>query len=215
MALNPNLAREQDRRILDAVHTRTFLVVAAALPGLAAATTLVNGAVMGGAVAVSVVAAALITRLVPRFAGLVARIPVALMLNLTVAVLVSFAVRAIDPVVHQALGIYLVLASASGMASVLVAEMNLPEDAPRFSVGDIVFSAAAALVALALCGCATELLATGQVLGFTVGPLAASPIAIFGKPTGSLLILALVAVLVQATERGAAPLADGKDGERA
>lgn len=214
MALNSRLASEQDRRIIDAVHTRTFLVVAAALPGLAVATTLANGIVMGGTVAVSIVCAALITRIVPRFAGLVARIPVALMLNLTVAVLVSFAVRVIDPVVHQALGIYPVLAGASGMASVLVAEMNLSGDAPRFSAGDIALAAAAAFVALAVCGCAAELLATGQVLGITAGPLAASPLAIFGKPAGSLLVLALVAVLVQATERGGSAV-DGKDGERA
>lgn len=214
MALNPELAREQDLRILGAVRTRAFLVVAAALPGLAAATTLVNGAVMGGAVAVSIVCAALVARIVPRFTGLVARIPVALMLNLTVAVLVSFAVRVIDPVVHQALGIYPVLAGASGMASVLVAEMNLPEGAPRLSAADIALAAVAALVSLAVCGCAAELLATGQVLGFTAGPLAASPLAIFGKPAGSLLILALVAALVQATERGGSAV-DGKDGERA
>lgn len=218
MALNPNLAREQDRRILDAVHTRTFLVVAAALPGLAVAKTLVDGAVMGAAVAVSIVCAAVICRLVPRFTGLVARIPVALMLNLAMAVLVSFAVRVVAPVTHQALGIYLVLASGSGMAALLAAELNLPEGAPRFSVADIATAAVAAVAVLVVCGCVTELLSTGQVLGLTVAPLATSPIAVFGKPAGSLLILALVAALVQATERSsdsAAPAADGKEGGRA
>ncbi len=49
---------------------------------------------------------------------------------------------------------------------------------------------------------------TGQVFGLTMGELAASPIAAFGKPTGSLLVLALVAVFVQSIEQVCAKGAD-------
>lgn len=216
MALNETIARAQDLRVRSMVHTRTFVVVAASLPGLAAASTLVNGALMGAAVAVSIVCAAILTRLVPRFAGRVAQVPVALMLNAVVAILLGFALRAVEPVAHQALGLYPVLACASGMASILVAEMGLETaEGERFTAVDIVFAAVSAVVVLAACGCLTELLSTGQVLGVAAGPLANSSIAIFGKSSGSLLILALVAIIVQATERSHAGAEDGKEGERA
>ena len=47
MALNENIVREQDARISKMVHTPTFLVVAGALPGLFAATSLENGLMSG------------------------------------------------------------------------------------------------------------------------------------------------------------------------
>ena len=57
--------------------------------------------------------------------------------------------------------------------------------------------------------------ATGQVFGLTMNELAASPIAIFGKPAGSLLVLALVAAFVQSVcDVRAASAETSEGGER-
>lgn len=48
MALNRNVVAEQNASLNELVHTPTFLMVAGALPGLFAATSLEHGAVIGG-----------------------------------------------------------------------------------------------------------------------------------------------------------------------
>ncbi len=70
------------------------------------------------------------------------------------------------------------------------------------------FAAVCAFATLAFVGFINGMLTTGQVFGLTMGELAASPIAAFGKPTGSLLVLALVAVFVQSIEQVCAKGAD-------
>ena len=82
-----------------------------------------------------------------------------------------------------------------------------------------IFAAVCAFATLVFVGFINGMLTTGQVFGLTMGELAASPIVAFGKPTGSLLVLALVAVFVQSIEQMCAKGADAdatslKGGER-
>ena len=109
MALNENIVREQDARISKMVHTPTFLVVAGALPGLFAATSLENGLMIGLVTAAAIVVMASIAPLLRAFTGAWSRTAVMLMVSVTVVTLLGFGVRVTDPVVFEALGIYLPL----------------------------------------------------------------------------------------------------------
>lgn len=210
MALNENVLREQDNKLAALVHTPTFVVVAGALPGLFVATSLENGVAIGAVTAVAIFAAAALAHVVRFFTGAFSRTVTLLMLSATVVTLLGFAVRVIDPVVFEALGIYLSLACVNAMAVMCFLTGDGFTAAPtKGPLGTAVFAAVTAFVTLAFVGFINGMLTTGQVFGLTMGELAASPIAIFGKPAGSLLVLALVAVFVQSIERIGAGSKDG------
>ena len=184
------------------VRGRAFLMVAPALPGLFAATTQANGTAMGAITALSILVAWVVSGVVPRFAGRLAAVPVALMLNAAVMVLAGFALRAAQPVIYQDLGMYVLLTGLSGAASVYVARACLPGtgEGRALTARDMLWSAGGAFASLLLVGFLNEMLGAGTIFGMTVPGLAESPIAIFGKPAGSLLLLALVAAFAQALD---------------
>ena len=102
MALNENIVREQDARISKMVHTPTFLVVAGALPGLFAATSLENGLVIGAVTAAAILVMALIAPALRVFTGTWSRTAVTLMVSVTVVTLLGFGVRVVNPVAFTA-----------------------------------------------------------------------------------------------------------------
>lgn len=215
MALNQNVIREQDERIADFVRTPTFVVTAAALPGLFVATSVANGAFIGIATAVAILAMAIIAPLTRRFTGAFSYLPVTLLAGAMVSVLVGFAVRVADPAVHEALGIYLPLTCVNAMAVAFVARDGFTAGpASTSSLGTAAFAAACAFATLTFVGFINGMFSTGEVFGLTMNELAASPLAIFGKPAGSLLVLALVAAFVQSVCDACAKPADTKEGER-
>lgn len=219
MALNENIVREQDARISKMVHTPTFLVVAGALPGLFAATSLENGLMIGLVTAAAIVVMASIAPLLRAFTGMWSRTAVMLMVSVTVVTLLGFGVRVITPVVFEALGIYLPLVAVNAIVVAWIAGDGLVVAPAKTPLMTAIFAAAMVLATLVFVGFINGMLTTGQVFGLTMGELAASPIAAFGKPTGSLLVLALVAVFVQSIEQMCAKGADAdatslKGGER-
>lgn len=219
MALNENIVREQDARISKMVHTPTFLVVAGALPGLFAATSLENGLMIGLVTAAAIVVMASIAPLLGAFTGTWSRTAVMLMVSVTVVTLLGFGVRVTDPVVFEALGIYLPLVAVNAIVVAWIAGDGLVVAPAKTPLMTAIFAAAMVLATLVFVGFINGMLTTGQVFGLTMGELAASPIAAFGKPTGSLLVLALVAVFVQSIEQMCAKGADAdatslKGGER-
>lgn len=219
MALNENIVREQDARISKMVHTPTFLVVAGALPGLFAATSLENGLLIGLVTAAAIVVMASIAPLLRAFTGAWSRTAVMLMVSVTVVTLLGFGVRVTDPVVFEALGIYLPLVAVNAIVVAWIAGDGLVVAPAKTPLMTAIFAAAMVLATLVFVGFINGMLTTGQVFGLTMGELAASPIAAFGKPTGSLLVLALVAVFVQSIEQMCAKGADAdatslKGGER-
>ena len=219
MALNENIVREQDARISKMVHTPTFLVVAGALPGLFAATSLENGLMIGLVTAAAIVVMASIAPLLRAFTGAWSRTAVMLMVSVTVVTLLGFGVRVTDPVVFEALGIYLPLVAVNAIVVAWSAGDGLVVAPAKTPLMTAIFAAAMVLATLVFVGFINGMLTTGQVFGLTMGELAASPIAAFGKPTGSLLVLALVAVFVQSIEQMCAKGADAdatslKGGER-
>ena len=208
MALNENIVREQDARISKMVHTPTFLVVAGALPGLFAATSLENGLTIGLVTAAAIVVMASIAPLLRAFTGAWSRTAVMLMVSVTVVTLLGFGVRVTDPVVFEALGIYLPLVAVNAIVVAWIAGDGLVVAPAKTPLMTAIFAAAMVLATLVFVGFINGMLTTGQVFGLTMGELAASPIAAFGKPTGSLLVLALVAVFVQSIEQMCAKGAD-------
>lgn len=219
MALNENIVREQDARISKMVHTPTFLVVAGALPGLFAATSLENGLMIGAVTAIAILVMALIAPVLRVFTGTWSRTAVMLMVSVTVVTLLGFGVRVTDPVVFEALGIYLPLVAVNAIVVAWIAGDGLVVAPAKTPLMTAIFAAAMVLATLVFVGFINGMLTTGQVFGLTMGELAASPIAAFGKPTGSLLVLALVAVFVQSIEQMCAKGADAdatslKGGER-
>lgn len=219
MALNENIVREQDARISKMVHTPTFLVVAGALPGLFAATSLENGLVIGAVTAIAILVMALIAPVLRAFTGTWSRTAVMLMVSVTVVTLLGFGVRVTDPVVFEALGIYLPLVAVNAIVVAWIAGDGLVVAPAKTPLMTAIFAAAMVLATLVFVGFINGMLTTGQVFGLTMGELAASPIAAFGKPTGSLLVLALVAVFAQSIEQMCAKGADAdatslKGGER-
>lgn len=201
MALNENIVREQDARIAEMVHTPTFLVVAGSLPGLFAATSLTNGVAIGAATAVAIFAMALIAPALRAFTGTWSRTTVMLMVSVTIATLLGFAVRVVDPVAFEALGIYLPIVAVNALVVAWIAGDG-PVVAPaKSALSTAALASVTVFATLAFVGFINGMFTTGQVFGLTMGELAASPIAVFGKPAGSLLVLALVAVFVQSIER--------------
>ena len=219
MALNENIVREQDARISKMVHTPTFLVVAGALPGLFAATSLENGLVIGAVTAAAILVMALIAPALRAFTGTWSRTAVMLMVSVTVVILLGFGVRVVNPVAFEALGIYLPLVAVNAIVVAWIAGDGLVVAPAKSPLATAAFAAVCAFATLAFVGFINGMLTTGQVFGLTMGELAASPIAAFGKPAGSLLVLALVAVFVQSIEQMCAKGADAdatslKGGER-
>ena len=197
MALHESVVREQDERLAALVRTPAFLVVAGSLTGLAAATSLENGIAIGAVSAVAIVVMALIARPLRSLTGVFARIPVLLMVSATMVVLCSIAVRVIDPLVYQNLGIYLPLAAVNGLVACFIYDDGFTgEPAKGSTLGTAVFGAVCTFLALAFVGFINGMFTTGEVFGLVHNELAASPIAIFGTPAGSLLVLALVATFV-------------------
>lgn len=215
MALNENIVREQDARISKMVHTPTFLVMAGALPGLFAATSLENGVAIGAVTAAAVLVMALVAPALRAFTGTWSRVPVMLMVSVTVATLLGYAVRVANPVVFETLGIYLPLVAVNAIVVAWIAGDGLVVAPAKTPLATAAFAAVCVFATLAFVGFINGMFTTGQVFGLTMDELAASPIAAFGKPTGSLLVLALVAVLVQSVEQACAKgaAADGADAE--
>jgi electron transport complex protein RnfE len=215
MALNENIVREQDARISKMVHTPTFLVMAGALPGLFAATSLENGVAIGAVTAAAVLVMALVAPALRAFTGTWSRVPVMLMVSVTVATLLGYAVRVANPVVFETLGIYLPLVAVNAIVVAWIAGDGLVVAPAKTPLATAAFAAVCVFATLALVGFINGMFTTGQVFGLTMDELAASPIAAFGKPTGSLLVLALVAVFVQSVEQACAKgaAADGADAE--
>lgn len=215
MALNENIVREQDARISKMVHTPTFLVMAGALPGLFAATSLENGVAIGAVTAAAVLVMAFVAPALRAFTGTWSRVPVMLMVSVTVATLLGYAVRVANPVVFETLGIYLPLVAVNAIVVAWIAGDGLVVAPAKTPLATAAFAAVCVFATLAFVGFINGMFTTGQVFGLTMGELAASPIAAFGKPTGSLLVLALVAVFVQSVEQACAKgaAADGADAE--
>lgn len=199
------IVRMQNERLRALVHTPTFLVVAGSLPGLARAASIEAGTLLGVVFAVSIMAMALMARPMRALCGRVAYVPVMLMLSASVAILMGFGVRIFDPVLHEQLGMYVPLAAVNGCAMAFVCnDAFMVTRTCRFRMVAAVCAGACTVASLTFIGFMNEIFSTGMIFGMTHYELADAPIAIFGTPAGSLLLLTLVAAFVQSIEHAIA-----------
>lgn len=219
MTPNDILSREQDAKRAKLLRTPAFMAVAGALPGIFAATTFENGIALAAVAIVTVAVLAIIEGPVRFLCGRYATLPVMLTVSVTVTTLLGYALRIVDPVVFDALGYYLPLTGVSALAALVSSgALGRADDGGRLPLGARVSRAACgaccAGLALAAVGLVASVLGTGEVLGAAVPGVSASPLAIFVKPSGALLVVALVAAVLQAfaRERPAAPAPESPEG---
>ncbi len=215
MALNSYIAAERQKRLEALLGTPTFLVVAGALPGLAVANNLEQGFAIGAVTAVAIVAMALLVPVINGFTNWITRIPVALVVSAAVVGVCQVAVYVADPAISEALGMYLPLVATNALVMTFVAKSTFAVSPAKSTLATAVFAAVCALAALTFVGLANGILSAGEIFGLTAYEIAETPIAVFGKPAGSLLLLALVAVFTQSLEGGLfkAPEAASDGGE--
>ena len=214
MALHESVLNDQTTRLKELVQTPTFVVVAGSLPGLAVATSLENGVAIGAVSAVSILAMAILARPIRHITGKFARIPVLLMVSATVAALCGFALRVIDPLIHENMGIYLSIAAVNALAMAFVVDDGYHAAPCGSPLATGVFGAVCTLATLAFVGLINGMFSTGEIFGLTMTELAASPLAIFGTPAGSLLVLALVATFINSIIDAARKSAAADGGEQ-
>ena len=215
MALHESVLQDQNARLHELVHSPAFVVVAGSLPGLYVATTLANGVAIGVVSAVSILAMALLARPLRAVTGKFSFIPVMLMVNAAVVTICGFALRVYDPLIHENMGMYVSIAAVNALAMAFVFEDNYTAAPAKGSVaGTAVFGAVCTVATLAFVGLINGMLSTGEIFGLTMTELAASPLAIFGTPAGSLLVLALVATFINSVVDAAKKSAETKGGER-
>ena len=141
--------------------------------------------------AIAILVMALIAPVLRAFTGMWSRTAVMLMVSVTVVTLLGFGVRVANPVAFEALGIYLPLVAVNAIVVAWIAGDGMVVAPAKSPLATAAFAAVCAFATLAFVGFINGMLTTGQVFGLTMGELAASPIAAFGKPTGSLLVLVL------------------------
>ena len=104
-----------------------------------------------------------------RFTGAFSYLPVTLLAGAMVSVLVSFAVRVVEPAVHEALGIYLPLTCVNAMAVAFVAREGFSaQPASKSSLGTAAFAAVCAFATLTFVGFINGMLSTGEVFASTM-----------------------------------------------
>lgn len=214
MALHESVLNDQTARLQELVRTPSFVVVAGSLPGLAVATSLENGVAIGAVSAVCIFAMALLARPLRHITGKFARIPVLLLVSVTVATLAGFALRVLDPLLFENMGIYLSVAAVNALAMAFVVDDGYAAKPAGSMLGTGLFGAVCTLATLAFVGLINGMFSTGAIFGLTMTELAASPIAIFGTPAGSLLVLALVATFINSIVDAARKSAAANGGEQ-
>lgn len=215
MALHDSVIQDQNARLRELVHSPAFVVVAGSLPGLYVATSLENGAAIGVVSAVSILAMAILARPLRAVTGKFSRIPVMLMVSAAVVAICGFALRVYDPLVNENVGMYVSIAAVNALAMAFATDEDYAA-APTSgsSLGTAVFGAVCTVATLAFVGLVNGMFSTGEIFGLTMTELAASPIAIFGTPAGSLLVLALVAAFINSVVDAAKKSAASQGGEQ-
>ena len=215
MALHESVLQDQNARLHELVHSPAFVVVAGSLPGLYVATSLENGFAIGVVSAVSILVMAALAHPLRAVTGKFSYLPVMLMVSAAVATICGFALRVIDPLINENLGMYVSIAAVNALAMAFVMDDGYAASPARTSsCGTAVFGAVCTVATLAFVGLINGMFSTGEIFGLTMNELAATPIAIFGSPACSLLVLALVATFINSIVDAAKKSAASQGGER-
>lgn len=172
----------------------TFVLMLGMCPTLAVTTSAMNAVGMGLSTAVVLVASNLIIASLRKFIPSTVRMPYFIVVVASMVTIVQLLLQAYLPDVNDALGIYIPLIVVNCIIFGRV-EAFAAKNKVGLSFFDGIGMGLGFTIALVLIGSFRELLGAGTVFNFRVMPESFEPIALFIKPPGAFLVLAVLTAL--------------------
>lgn len=172
----------------------TFVLMLGMCPTLAVTTSAMNAVGMGLSTTVVLVASNFIIAALRKFIPSTVRMPYFIVVVASMVTIVQLLLQAYVPSVNEALGIYIPLIVVNCIIFGRV-EAYAAKNKVGLSLFDGIGMGLGFTVALILIGSFRELLGAGTVFNFRVMPESFEPIALFIKPPGAFLVLAMLTAL--------------------
>jgi electron transport complex protein RnfE len=172
----------------------TFVLMLGMCPTLAVTTSAMNAVGMGLSTAVVLVASNLIIAALRKFIPGTVRMPYFIVVVASMVTIVQLLLQAYLPSVNEALGIYIPLIVVNCIIFGRV-EAYAAKNKVGLSFFDGIGMGLGFTIALILIGSFRELLGAGTVFNFRIMPESYEPIAMFIKPPGAFLVLAVLTAL--------------------
>lgn len=172
----------------------TFVLMLGMCPTLAVTTSAMNGLGMGLSTAVVLIASNAIIAALRKFIPSTVRMPYFIVVVASMVTIVQLLLQAYVPSVNEALGIYIPLIVVNCIIFGRV-EAYAAKNKVGLSLFDGIGMGLGFTIALILIGSFREVLGTGAIFGFHVMPEGFEPIALFIKPPGAFLVLAMLTAL--------------------
>jgi electron transport complex protein RnfE len=163
-------------------------------PTLAVTTSAMNGLGMGLSTAVVLIASNAIIAALRKFIPSTVRMPYFIVVVASMVTIVQLLLQAYVPSVNEALGIYIPLIVVNCIIFGRV-EAYAAKNKVGLSLFDGIGMGLGFTIALLLIGSFRELLGAGTIFNYRVMPESYEPIAIFIKPPGAFLVLAMLTAL--------------------
>ena len=175
----------------------TLILMLGMCPTLAVSVRAVNGIGMGLATTAVLILSNLIISLLRKAIPDQVRLPAYIVVVASLVTVTELLIRAYLPSLYTALGIYIPLIVVNCII-LGRAEAYANKHAPLLSVMDGLGMGLGFTLALTLAGLLREVLGSGKAFGVNILPEGIDPIAIFAKPPGAFLILALMIAVMNA-----------------
>ena len=173
----------------------TLILMLGMCPTLAVSTRAVNGLGMGLSTTAVLIFSNLVISLVRKIIPDQVRLPAYIVIVASLVTVTELLIEAYLPSLYEALGLYIPLIVVNCII-LGRAEAYASKNPPLLSVMDGLGMGLGFTAALTLAGLVRELLGNGSIFGFRLLPESIEPIAIFAKPPGAFLVIALfIAIL--------------------
>lgn len=172
----------------------TLVLMLGMCPTLAVTTSAINGVGMGLSTAVVLVASNIIIAALRKFIPSTVRMPYFIVVVASMVTIVQLLLQAYLPSINEALGIYIPLIVVNCIIFGRV-EAYAAKNKVGLSLFDGIGMGLGFTIALLLIGSFRELLGAGTIFNFRVMPESYEPIAMFIKPPGAFLVLAVLTAL--------------------
>ena len=175
----------------------TLILMLGMCPTLAVSTQAMNGIGMGLATTAVLILSNLIISLLRKAIPDQVRLPAYIVVVASLVTVTELLIRAYLPSLYTALGIYIPLIVVNCII-LGRAEAYANKHTPLLSVMDGLGMGLGFTLALTLAGLLREVLGSGKAFGVNILPEGIDPIAIFAKPPGAFLIIALIIAVMNA-----------------
>lgn len=172
----------------------TFVLMLGMCPTLAVTVSATNGLGMGLSTAVVLVASNVIIAALRKFIPNTVRMPYFIVVVASMVTIVQLLLQAYVPEVNESLGIYIPLIVVNCIIFGRV-EAYAAKNKVGLSLFDGIGMGLGFTIALVIIGSFRELLGAGTIFNYRVMPESYEPIAMFVKPPGAFLVLAVLTAL--------------------